>query len=57
MGTVIVGIILILIIAAIIHSMVKDKKNENRFSAAVTVQNVKDAIRIAGMHGMGTIKE
>ena len=43
MGTVIVGIILILIIAAIIHSM--------------TVQNVKDAIRIAGMHGMGTIKE
>ena len=27
MGTVIVGIILLLIIAAIIHSMVKDKKN------------------------------
>ena len=29
----------------------------NRFSAAATVQNVKDAIRIAGMNEMGTIKE
>ena len=48
MGTVVVGAVLVGVVALIVRSMVKDKKNGNHCSAVVTVHIAEDIAAIKG---------
>lgn len=42
LGTIIVGVILVIIVVLIVRSMVHDKKTVNRSHVVVTAENAKD---------------